>query len=217
MKAKVSVLLLAVLLAALLAGCATKGQLKARDAEIAELKQQLEEARSQCVILEDEKKAIENRANEMQGELDDLSDSLQIVIEKNAKYTMLRVPEKLLFNSSQVNIHKEGRALLDNIADILKRYQEYDVRVEGHTDNVGIKPEFYDKFRSNWELSTARATEVIRYLINKKGISPDRLVAVGYGEHRPVASNDTADGRRQNRRVEFYIAQKGPVKDITQQ
>ena len=81
MKAKILVLVLALLLAALLAGCATKGQLKARDAEIAELRQQLEEARSQCVILEDEKKVVEDRANTLQGELDDLSDKLQIEME----------------------------------------------------------------------------------------------------------------------------------------
>ncbi|UCC78525.1 MAG: OmpA family protein [Candidatus Zixiibacteriota bacterium] len=214
MKPKFLVLVLALLLAAMLAGCATKGQLKARDAEIAELKKQLEEARNQCIILEDEKKAAEDRANTLQGELDDLSDKLQIEMEKSEKYTMLRVPEKLLFNFSQARLSESGRNVLNDIAQILSKYTEYDIRVEGHTDNVKIKPEFYDKFRSNWELSTARATEVVRYLINKKGIGPERLVAVGYGEHRPIATNDTAEGRQQNRRVEFYIAARGPVVEI---
>ncbi|UCE67525.1 MAG: flagellar motor protein MotB [Candidatus Zixiibacteriota bacterium] len=214
MKAKFLVLALALLLAAILAGCATKGQLKARDAEIAELKQQLEEARNQCVILEDEKKAIEDRANTLQGELNDLSDKLQIEMEKSEKYTMLRVPERLLFNSSQSSLSSGGRNVLNDIAEILTRYTEYDVRVEGHADNRKIKPEFYDKFRSNWELSTARATEVVRYLINKKGLSPQRLIAVGYGENRPIASNDTAEGRQQNRRVEFYIAPQQIYKDL---
>lgn len=214
MKSKFTVLVLVLLLAAMVAGCASKGQLKARDAEIAELKKQLEEARNQCIVLEDEKKAAEDRAEMLQGELNDLSDKLQIEMEKSEKYTMLRVPEKLLFNFSQAKLSSSGRGVLDDIAEVLGKYSEYDIRVEGHTDNVQIKPEFYNKFRSNWELSTARATEVVRYLINKKGITPERLVAVGYGEHRPIATNDTAEGRQQNRRVEFYIAAQGPVVEI---
>jgi len=214
MKAKFLVLALVLLLAVMLTGCATKGQLKSRDAEIASLKQQLEEARNQCVILEDEKKTAENRANTLQSELNELSEKLQIEMEKSEKYTMLRVPEQLLFNSGQASLSSGGRDVLNDIAEILTRYTEYDVRVEGHADNRKIKPEFYDKFRSNWELSTARATEVVRYLINKKGLSPERLIAVGYGEHRPIASNDTAEGRQQNRRVEFYIAPQQIYKDL---
>jgi len=214
MKAKFLVLTVALLLAAMLTGCATKGQLKARDAEIAELKKQLEEARNQCVILEGERDAAEDRAAALQGDLNELSDKLQVEMEKSEKYTMLRIPEQLLFNFSQANLSTGGKDVLNDIAEILSRYTEYDVRVEGHADNRKIKPEFYDKFRSNWELSTARATEVVRYLINKKGISPERLIAVGYGEHRPIASNDTVEGRQQNRRVEFYIAPQQIYKDL---
>ena len=77
-----------------------------------------------------------------------------------------------------------------------------------------VKPEFYDKYRSNWEISTARATEVVRYLINKKGINPERLIAVGYGEYHPIASNATAEGRQQNRRVEFYISPNRLVEEL---
>jgi chemotaxis protein MotB len=216
MKSKLPVLVLSLTLAALLAGCATRGALRERDTQIAELKQQLEDARNQCIVLEDEKKEVQERADSLRNELNALSEELQIEKEQTEKYTMLRVPEKLLFGFSQASLSQKGRNLLDDIADILQRYPEYDVRVEGHTDNKKIKPEFYDKFKSNWELSTARATEVIRYLINKKGISPERLIAVGYGEHRPVASNDTAEGRQQNRRVEFYVVKARPVEDISE-
>jgi chemotaxis protein MotB len=214
MRNKILVLASVLLLAAMLTGCATKGQLRARDAEIEALKQQLEDARNQCVILENEKQEIQDRANELQGELDELSDKLQLEMEKSERHTMLRVPEQLLFSSGQSSLRSGGRTLLDDIADILTKYTEYDVRVEGHADNRPIKPEFYDKYRSNWELSTARATEVVRYLINKKGIAPERLIAVGYGENRPIASNDTAEGRKQNRRVEFYISPQPVYKDI---
>lgn len=215
MKTRVILLVLTVMLAAIFAGCASKGQLKERDAQIADLKQQLEDARNQCVVLEDEKKAAEARAEALQNELNQLSDSLKLEMEQNSKYTMLRVPDKLLFDFSQVRLSGSGKSLLNKIAGILDKYPEFDVRVEGHADNRKVKPEFYDKYRSNWEISTARATEVVRYLINKEGINPDRLIAVGYGEYNPIASNDTAEGRQQNRRVEFYIAPKRPVKELS--
>jgi chemotaxis protein MotB len=214
MRTKFLVLASVLLLAAMLTGCATKGQLRARDAEIESLKQQLEDARSQCVVLENEKKEIQDRANELQGELDDLSNKLQLEMEKSERHTMLRVPEQLLFRSSQSSLSSDGRTVLDDIADIMTKYTEYDVRVEGHADNRKIKPEFYDKYKSNWELSTARATEVVRYLISKKRLAPERLIAVGYGENRPIASNDTDEGRKQNRRVEFYISPQPIYKDI---
>lgn len=214
MRTKILALVSALLLAAMLTGCATKGQLRARDAEIESLKQQLEDARNQCVVLENEKNDIQNRADQLQSDLNDLSDKLQIEMEKSEKYTMLRIPEQLLFRSGQSNLSSDGRNILNDIAGILSKYPEYDVRVEGHADNRPIKPEFYDKYRSNWELSTARATEVVRYLIGKKDISADRLIAVGYGDNRPIASNDTVEGRKQNRRVEFYISPKRVYKDI---
>jgi chemotaxis protein MotB len=84
--------------------------------------------------------------------------------------------------------------------------------VEGHTDNVGIALEFQNAFRSNWELSTARATSVVHYLRNKHKISPDRMAAVGYGEHRPISDNSTPEGRSKNRRVVIEI---GPKLEVT--
>ncbi|MDK2959817.1 MAG: chemotaxis protein MotB, partial [Bacillota bacterium] len=74
--------------------------------------------------------------------------------------------------------------------------------VEGHTDNLPINTY---RFPSNWELSTARATTVVRYLAEKHGIPPDRLSAAGYGEWRPVAPNDTPEHRAQNRRVDIVV------------
>lgn len=216
MKTKLAAILVLVLLAAMLTGCASRGTLRARDAQIASLTQELEEALNQCKVLEDEIKVSEDRIKSLEGELGDLSDELKIEIEQNDKFTMLRIPEKLLFNSSQINLSRGGSNMLSDIAGILGRYPEFDIRIEGHTDNRPIKPEFYNLFRSNWELSTARATEVLRFLINKKGISPDRLVAVGYGEYRPIASNDDIAGRSQNRRVEFFIAPSQQVRDLSE-
>ena len=76
--------------------------------------------------------------------------------------------------------------------------------MEGHTDNIPIGPVLAEKFSSNWELSVARAASAVRYL-SGKGISSDRLSATGYGEYKPIASNDSDDGREQNRRVEVVL------------
>jgi chemotaxis protein MotB len=89
---------------------------------------------------------------------------------------------------------------------------ENDIGIEGHTDNEPIR---YSGWKSNWELSTARALSVLHYLIDKKGISPLRVSAIGYGEYRPVASNVDKEGRRLNRRVEIVILPKATkVKEI---
>ena len=82
---------------------------------------------------------------------------------------------------------------------------DLNIGIEGHTDNEPIE---YSGWKSNWELSTARALSVLHYLADQEGIAPQRLSAVGYGEYKPVASNDTKEGRRLNRRVEIVILPK---------
>ncbi len=112
----------------------------------------------------------------------------------------LILQEKLLFDSGSADIKPETRVILDKIYEILKDLPN-PVEVEGHTDNIPISTE---RFPSNWELSTARAGAVVRYLI-AKGINPERLKASGYADTRPIASNATPEGRAQNRRVEIVI------------
>ncbi|MFH1782408.1 MAG: OmpA family protein, partial [Candidatus Omnitrophota bacterium] len=79
------------------------------------------------------------------------------------------------------------------------------IGIEGHTDNEPIK---YSGWKSNWELSTARATSVLHYIVDERGIAPERVSATGHGEFKPVSSNDTEDGKRQNRRVEIVVLPK---------
>lgn len=95
----------------------------------------------------------------------------------------------------------QSRPTLDRIADLLAS-TPYDLRIEGHTDNVPIHTA---QFASNWELSTARASELAKNLIVEHGIAPARLSAAGYAEYHPVASNATPDGRSQNRRVDIIV------------
>ncbi len=91
--------------------------------------------------------------------------------------------------------------VLDALAESLQEIDNH-IRIEGHTCNLPINT---PRFPSNWELSAARAIAVLRYFIEKKGISPQRLIAVGYGEYQPLVPNDSEENRRKNRRVEIVI------------
>ncbi|HLI25959.1 MAG TPA: flagellar motor protein MotB [Chloroflexota bacterium] len=106
----------------------------------------------------------------------------------------------VLFDSGKAELRPEGQVLLDVLAQHLRLIPN-DLRIEGHTDNIPIHSTLYP---SNWELSSARATTVARYLA-QHGIAPQRLIAAGYGEYRPAAPNDTREGRARNRRVDIVI------------
>jgi chemotaxis protein MotB len=112
----------------------------------------------------------------------------------------LILQEKILFPSGSAEIKPETYPILDKLYEILKDLPN-PVEVEGHTDSIPISTE---KFPSNWELSTARASSIVRYFI-AKGINPERLKASGYADTKPIASNATPEGRAQNRRVEIVI------------
>jgi chemotaxis protein MotB len=123
-------------------------------------------------------------------------------LQDRLKVTMLN---EILFPEGGWEIGPKGKQTLDKIVPVLTNLQNKRVEINGYTDNVPIAPEFRWRFPSNWELSTARATDVVRYLV-QQGVNPAILSATGYGEQNPVASNDTPQGRRQNRRVELVIA-----------
>ena len=114
--------------------------------------------------------------------------------------------DKILFDSGKADIREEGLPALDKVMNIVrKKARDRNIGVEGHTDNVPIT---HSGWKSNWELSTARATSVLHYLEENGRVDPKRLSATGYGEHRPVGSNNTEEGRHQNRRVEIILLPK---------
>lgn len=120
---------------------------------------------------------------------------------------VLRLPEHLLFDNAQAILREEGRAALAAVEDVLHD-RPVRIRIEGHTDSVPIQTA---QFPTNWELSTARATACVRYMLESKRIEPQRLSAAGYGEHHPVGDNATADGRARNRRVDIVISVDEPT------
>jgi len=150
-----------------------------------------------------------------QAEQDELDQTAQAIQQYLQEYNLqdsvkLRVDERGLvviladtttFESGSAEIISSFIPKLIQIADILSKVDNY-VRIEGHTDNV---PAAGGKFKSNWEVSTARATSLVQLFISQSSIAPEKLSAIGYGEYRPIAPNDTEDGRARNRRVEIVV------------
>ena len=109
--------------------------------------------------------------------------------------------DSIFFNSGEATIKPDWQNKLVSISKVLNEIDNY-IRVEGHTDNVAINTDY---FHSNWQLSSVRAANVVEFLITQGGVSPGRLSSVGYGEYRPIKSNDTEDGKSSNRRVDILI------------
>ncbi|TFH65413.1 MAG: hypothetical protein E4G91_02595 [Candidatus Zixiibacteriota bacterium] len=124
-----------------------------------------------------------------------------ISMEINERGLVIHVVESALFESGQATLKPEALAVLDRIAREIMNLPNQ-VRVEGHTDD---RPIMTTRFPSNWELSSARATAVVRYLIEKHSFSPEKLSALGFGEYRPLAPNTSDENRAKNRRVDVVI------------
>ncbi len=114
---------------------------------------------------------------------------------------VVHVMESALFREGSANLEAKALDVLDLIGEKIRTLPNH-VRVEGHTDDRPIRSVLYP---SNWELSSARATSVVRYLTGSDAITPDRISALGYGEYRPVRPNNSIENRAQNRRVDFVI------------
>jgi chemotaxis protein MotB len=143
--------------------------------------------------------------DEVVGNLKNEISSGQIQVTQLKDKLTLNMVEKILFNSGQANVKESGQKVLDSIAAALKNLQDKDIRVEGYTDNVPLSPKLQDRFPTNWELSTARATNVVRYLEEKDKLDPSRLIAAGFGQYHPITTNNTEEGRAQNRRIDIVL------------
>ena len=131
-----------------------------------------------------------------------------ITIQQVRDQLTINMVDRVLFDSGQAQVKPAGIKVLKQVGDVLNKITDKQIRIEGHTDNVPISAKLQDKFKTNWELSTARATNVVRYLIDQGGVGRQHLSAVGYAETRPIASNDTDEGRSSNRRIEIVLHPK---------
>lgn len=171
-------------------------------------------------IFQSGRRSDKQKIDQLSQQLDDLAQAKKLLEERlgqeiNDKQVKLQMMEKglvitvvgdLLFDSGKAKIRHEAYPLLDKVATVLKdNMVNFNIGIEGYTDNHPIK---HSGWKSNWELSTARALSVLHFLVKEKDIAPERLSAIGFGEYRPVASNDTREGRKLNRRVEIVIQPK---------
>jgi len=126
------------------------------------------------------------------------------------------VADKIFFDSGSAEIKEAGAAVLKKVGDALALYPDKIIRVVGHTDNVPLTKLAQEVFATNWELSVARATTVVRFLQDECAIAPERLVAAGRGPYQPVASNQTPAGRQRNRRIEIMLLDRSLADGMAQ-
>ncbi|MBI5210299.1 MAG: OmpA family protein [Elusimicrobia bacterium] len=154
-------------------------------------------------------KNVQNAAKEVQEMMDKGQMKGEVKIDQEGmRITLQEQGQVPFFSSGSADLTSDMEDKLSKLSPVLKKLvDKQDIQVEGHTDNQRISNEYFD---SNWELSTSRATNVVRTMIDKFGFPPSRLAAIGYGEFRPVAPNDTPENRSKNRRVVFFVKNSPP-------
>ncbi|WP_026835636.1 OmpA/MotB family protein [Eubacterium xylanophilum] len=160
---------------------------KLKDEELAKLKKKTEEMYEEVAEKAGDKK---------------IEDMINVNMDEKFQYVQISLSGAVLFDSGDDQIKKSAIPILSKVGDILRIYGDKRIRIEGHTDNVPISS---GRFKNNMWLSTARATNVFEYFVDKKGLSPKKLEATGRSQYDRVASNKTAEGRAKNRRVEIKI------------
>ena len=211
-----------------------KAELATRDTLLTEIQEQFQGAQSRIHLLEGEvmgtrkelkglkaklytltgKKAlveteVERMKSTYESLIDDLEEQIEkqeVTIEQFEQEISVAFVDRILFDFGKATITAGGEEILQKVGETLRGVEDRRIRVVGHTDNRPILPEYHYKFPSNWELSSTRASAVVRYFQNEIGLDPRSLEAVGRSFYDPVANNETAEGRAQNRRVEIIIA-----------
>ena len=197
-------------------------ELEANAARIAKEREQLREEQARlAATLDQERTAKEEEIKRLTQTQEELSKSLQdeiskgnITIQQVRDRLTINMVDRVLFDSGQAQVKPAGVKVLKQVSDILKTVTDKQIRIEGHTDNVPISSKLQGRFKTNWELSTARATTVVRYMIDQGSVDRQHLSAVGYADTQPLASNDSEEGRSSNRRIEIVLYPKD-LKEIT--
>lgn len=178
-------------------------------------RQRLKAEAEEKARLERERAAKEEEIRRLTRTQEELSRSLQdeiakgnITIQQVRDRLTINMVDRVLFDSGHAQVKPAGLKVLKQVSDVLNKITDKQIRIEGHTDNVPISTKLQDRFKTNWELSTARATTVVRYLIDQGGVQPQALSAVGYADTHPIATNDSEQGRSSNRRIEIVLYPK---------
>lgn len=178
-------------------------------ASIAQLQQENAGLRAQ---IEAERLAREEKLAKLKSTYDQLVGALEQEIQRgeltitNLKGQLsVNLPNKILFDSGKTEVRAEGIKVLRSLGDIMNKFPDKALLVEGHTDNVKISSRLAEIYPTNWELSTARANSVVHVLQDQVGLPGNRLVAAGYSEYRPVTDNLSEESRAQNRRIQIQL------------
>ncbi len=193
-------------------GCSTAG-IKQENEELKQRIQQEEQTRQdyadklRAASATSEKEQSHSQAEmaAMRKDLDKALEENQAVVKKLKDLTIVEMEHNVLFKSGQVELNKEGKMIVRDIAAAFNKYPGYHMRIEGHTDNMPVHSKLKPSYFSNWELSAARAASVARYMIFALKVPRNNLSIAGYADNRPVASNDTVEGRAKNRRIRVVI------------
>ena len=185
-----------------------RSKLSNAESQLSNAFSKIEELREGNLLSEDallqERQKAEGIAATLQSDLDSGGVANASVGVRNDNTIGIRVASGSLFRTGSSNLSESGQNVLAIVGSKVSSFTDYDIRVEGHTDNVPIGPVLARTFKSNWELSVARAASTVRYL-SGNGVDASRLSAVGYGEFNPIADNESVEGREQNRRVEVVL------------
>jgi chemotaxis protein MotB len=168
--------------------------LQGKVSELASKAEKAEQLEKATQTYQDLQKKLEKEIQDGQVQLTEMKNRL----------TMTMV-DKILFASGSADVSKDGKNVLDKVVTILKDITDKRIQVEGHTDNVRIYSSIKTRYPTNWELSVARATQVVRYLQEEGGLDPKLLSATGYSEYQPLAPNDTDENKARNRRIEIVL------------
>ncbi|MEA3464427.1 MAG: OmpA family protein [Thermodesulfobacteriota bacterium] len=133
----------------------------------------------------------------------------EVTITKLKNRLTVNLVEKILFASGSAALSSSGENVISQVGEVLKDINDKDIRVEGHSDNQKMRQHAQQRYPSNWELSAARAAQVVRFLQTNVGIAGEKLAISAYGSYRPVADNATAEGRSQNRRIQIILVPIG--------
>ena len=169
------------------------------------LKTELQQEKSTVKQKEREVSELDKTRREIESSLKEQIAQKDIKLEEIEGKLKVTFVDKILFDSGSVMIKAKGQEVLLKLADSFRDSKDQNIAVEGHTDDVKIGSALLDRFPTNWELSAARSTAVVRFLQEKGNIAPERMTASGFSYYQPVASNETPEGRKQNRRIEIIL------------
>jgi chemotaxis protein MotB len=171
-----------------------------------EMTEKLKRLEEDAVLGLEDRRRLERKVTELEEQLTAARKAeADAMARLEAEAIRITLVDRLLFESGEADLKPAACQALKQFGEKLKQATDRQIRVEGHTDNKLPKPKLRVRYPSNWELSTARAINVVRCLIRDGGLSAGTLSAVGYGDSRPVADNGTEEGRRKNRRVEIVL------------